>query len=170
MARRRTRWALAWVAAVAIAPGAGPEAADRAQERAPASPVVAWTLEAPDAASPATAFTATLRAVTEAGWKFYGATQTVEGPRPLRVRIEGTAFAIEGSPVAHPPPKTAHDATWSAPVSYHDGTATFAVTLRAAAGTTGNAPLRVKVRYQACSDELCLRPTEITLERPVTLR
>jgi hypothetical protein len=96
--------------------------------------------------------------------------QSVEGPRPLTVAAADPAFALAGAVRPETPPKTVKDTIWSALVAYHEGTTTFRLPLRPAATTAGDARLRVTVRYQACSDELCLRPTQMTLERPLVIR
>jgi hypothetical protein len=140
------------------------------QEGIKPAAVVIWTLDAPAAVPPSEPFTATLRAVVKARWKFYAMTQSGEGPRPLRVRSADAAFAIEDPITSAPAPKTATDTIWSALISYHESTTAFTLTVRPASTTHGDATLRVMVRYQACSDELCLRPTELTLEKPVAVR
>jgi DsbC/DsbD-like thiol-disulfide interchange protein len=141
-----------------------------AQAGAPPATIVSWTLEAPPAIDGSAAAPVTVRAEIKPGWKVYAMSQAVEGPRPLRVRVADATFVIDGPVTSAPPPKKAHDATWLAEVSYHDGTFSLSVPLRPTATTRGDVTLRVAVRYQACSEDLCLKPTEIALQAPIAVR
>jgi hypothetical protein len=157
-----------WLAAALAAGPATATASGQGQSKPPA--VITWSLDAPAAVAPATPFTATLRASVQPGWKFYAMEQSVEGPRPMTVAAADPAFALDGPVKPDAPPKTVKDTIWSALVAYHDGTTSFSLRLRPATTTAGHARLRVTVRYQACSDELCLRPTQMTLEQPLVIR
>jgi Disulphide bond corrector protein DsbC len=170
VARRHSSSTRAWMAVAVLWACCACARVAHAQDAVKPASVVTWTLEAPATASPSTPFTAMLRAVVKPGWKFYAMTQSAEGPRPLRVRSADAAFTIDDPITPNPPPKTVTDTIWSARVSYHERTTAFALPVRAARATRGEATLRVAVRFQACSDELCLRPTEMTLERHVTVR
>lgn len=137
-----------------------------ARQPGPPPAVVTWTLEAPASVRPAQAFHATLNASVVAGWKFYAMEQVVEGPRPLLVTTADLAFVLNGPVRPDAPPRSVTDTIWSALVAYHDRSTKFHVPLRSSPAA-GQRLIQLKVRYQACSDDLCLRPTTVTVTRPV---
>jgi hypothetical protein len=134
-------------------------------DRPPA--IVTWTLEAPPSVQPGRAFEATLNATVAAGWKFYAMEQTVEGPRPLQVTA-ADGFVLVGPVRPDVPPRSVKDTIWSALVAFHDRSTRFRVPLRPSSAA-GRQVITLKVRYQACSDEICLRPTTVTVTRDVVL-
>jgi DsbC/DsbD-like thiol-disulfide interchange protein len=165
---RRT---MAAVLAIGIAaPAAFAWQAATTRPGGPPGPLVTWSLDAPPEVRREGTFAATLKAKVTPGWKFYGAEQTVSGPRPLGIAVADEAFAIQGKPIADIEPTRVKDTIWSEVVAYHERDTAFRVTLRPAGQGTGPATLRLTVRYQVCSDEICLRPTQTTLEAQVVVR
>ncbi len=135
---------------------------------------VTWTLataEPARALRPGDRFAVTVRGEVERGWYVYDLTQPAGGPTALRITLPpGQPFATAGS-VTGPEPKRAWDPAFEIQSAKHDGTASFTLPLRVAAGAgPGQATLQVQVRYQACSDTLCLRPKTETLSLPVDIR
>jgi hypothetical protein len=139
-----------------------------AWQAGPPPAVVIWTLEAPASVRPAQVFDATLKASVVAGWKFYAVEQVAEGPRPLLVTTGDPAFVLAGPVRPDAPPRSVTDTIWSAVVAYHDRTTKFRVPLRPSPAA-GPRIIQLKVRFQACSDEVCLRPATITVTRPVLI-
>jgi DsbC/DsbD-like thiol-disulfide interchange protein len=147
--------------AVTAAPGAAP---------AP----VAWTLLGPAEpadARPGDRLEVTARATVERGWYLYAMNQPPGGPTPLRISVpEGQPFALAG-PVTGPEPKRGWDTAFEIDTARHDGTVAFTVPLQiAASAEEGKTTLQVQVRFQACSDTLCLRPKTETLSLPIEIR
>ncbi len=135
---------------------------------------VAWTLTAADdrpSVAPGSRLDVRARAAVEPGWYIYAMSQPPGGPTALRISVsEGQPFTAAG-PVAGPAPKRAWDAAFEIESAKHDGTVTFTLPVRLDAGAAaGQAVLKLQVRYQACSDTLCLRPTTETLSLPVEVR
>lgn len=128
-------------------------------------PVVTWSLSVPASATMDAPFAATVQATVKPGWKVYALEQTASGPRPLKI-TPTAQFTLDGPVVPTPGAKTVKDTIWGELVSYHEGTTTFRVPVRPVPGSPEPAPFALTVRYQACSDELCLRPMQVTLEVP----
>lgn len=165
--RRRCLWHCA--ALLPVVALAAPSVGVSAWQPGPPPAVVTWTLEAPASVRPAQVFDATLKATVVAGWKFYAMEQVVEGPRPLLVTAGAPAFVLAGPVRPDAPPRSVRDTIWSAVVAYHERTTKFRVPLRASP-TAGPRIIQLKVRFQACSDEVCLRPTTVTVTRPVVIQ
>lgn len=134
---------------------------------------VVWRLVAPDApvVRPGQRLDIRLRAVVERGWYLYAAAQPASGPTALRITVpDGQPFAPAG-PVKAPAPTRAWDEAFEAESAKHDGTVTFLVPVQVAAtAAPGAATLKVEVRYQACSETVCLRPKTETLSLAIEIR
>jgi DsbC/DsbD-like thiol-disulfide interchange protein len=168
----RRHWAVPAVMWLLLAGSVVVPSARQARGPAAAKPdaVVTWALDAPATVRPGTSFAATLRASVAPGWKFYAMEQPAAGPRPLKITVADAAFVIEGAVTPDTPPVLVQDTIWSSLVAYHAGATAFRLTLRPSDPASRDATLRVTVRYQACSDELCLRPTQTTIERHLAVR
>jgi DsbC/DsbD-like thiol-disulfide interchange protein len=152
----RARFALITVA-VASAPWLAPPASAR-QTAAEASQVVQWTLDVSRAAA-GDSVTAELRAAPRRGWRVYGQRQPAGGPTPLTITVVTPGVRLDGEIAADPEPEEKYDAVWSARVRLHTKATVFRVPLRVS-DVRGPGALRMRVRWQACSDEICLRPVQ----------
>jgi hypothetical protein len=139
----------------------------------PPAPVV-WTLEAPEARralAPGQRVEVTVRAVVEPGWYFYASTQLPGGPTSLRITLPEGQPLLPAGPITGPPSVRHWDPAFEIDAAMHAGTAAFTLPLQVARkASVGNVSLKVQVRYQACSDTLCLPPKTETLALPVEIR
>lgn len=124
-------------------------------------------------ANPATAragevVTVTVRASVDAGWHVYSVVPTPNGPSPTNI----TSLSI-GTPAAdttEDAPTRRLDANFGAVVGFHEGAATFARAFRVSANTPpGAGPQHVGVHYQTCNASICLPPTDVALDVPLTI-
>lgn len=138
----------------------------------PPSPV-SWTVAAagkPNVPVPGSRIDVEVRATVERGWYIYAMTQPAGGPTPLRITVpEEQPFAAAGA-ISGPDPRRAWDSAFEIESAKHDGTVTFTLPVAIdAAAASGPATFKVRVRYQACSDTLCLRPKTETLSLPLEI-
>jgi DsbC/DsbD-like thiol-disulfide interchange protein len=136
------------------------------------APVV-WNLVAPPdlrPLRPGDRVEVTVGATIERGWYVYAMTQPPGGPTPLRITVpDRQPFALADA-VTGPAPKRAWDPNFEIESAKHEGTVAFTVPLQVApSAARGKTTLRVEVRYQACSDTLCLRPKTETLSLPLDI-
>jgi thiol:disulfide interchange protein DsbD len=134
---------------------------------------VTWSLAIePDARiAPGRPFTAVLTATIDRGWGIYAMSQPPGGPIAMTVEMpKSQPFAFAGA-VVEPAPTKKIDRTFAnLETLYFEGTPAFTIPVRAQPGTSpGPHELIVNVEYQACSAELCHRPTTVTLKVPVTV-
>lgn len=146
--------------------------ASAAQQAPPAA--ITWSVALADprrVVAPGQVVEVTARAVVERGWYVYGMAQPAGGPTPLRFTVpEGQPFALAG-PVTGPEPVRGWDAAFEIETARHADTVEFVVPVRVEEGAAADkAPLTVQVRYQVCSDTLCLRPKTESLVLPVEIR
>ena len=118
-------------------------------------------------------FNATVTAKIDPGWYLYSMSQPAGGPVATSVVVpKGQSFSLSGK-VLEPTPTRRVDPNHSqlGESFTFDDLATFTVPLRVAAGTkAGEHVVRVEVEFQVCSDTVCLRPTTVELQLPVTVR
>lgn len=126
-----------------------------------------WTLELRGGPPPAGS-TFGLRAVVriDDGWRLYSLTQPPGGPVPTRVWLaEGQPWALAG-PVEGPEPMKEFDPVFGMDVETYVGRVEFEFPVEHSGGPA-TAAVQVRVRYQMCNGELCLRPKTVGLELPV---
>ena len=109
----------------------------------------------------------------DAGWHVYSLTQQPDGPFPLRVTgapaADGRARWAVAGPISGPEPERLPTSPFGIPVEWYSGAPQFSVPLVAGAGTGGRTVV-LRVRYQACSDTLCLPPKTIELSTRIAAR
>jgi DsbC/DsbD-like thiol-disulfide interchange protein len=151
-ARSRTctaRWLLA--ASLACAP-----AAVRSQNL-PEHPVT-WKLASPGSVSGR--LTAHLDATIADGWHLYSQTQPPAGPVPTSISIVGRGYALVGKPRA-PEPERIPDRNFDIISEVYSDS--VRVTLTLSRSSPAGDSLRVAVRYQACTNRVCMPPRTDTL-------
>ncbi len=122
---------------------------------------VKWTLRLePDAAAPGQKVLGRLSAAIEPGWHLYSLS-TPGGPNPTTIRLASPALATVT--FWEPQPKRAFDPNFKADTDTYEGSAEFLLDLEVAAGApAGPAALAAQIRYQACTDKICLLPARRT--------
>ena len=98
------------------------------------------------------------------GWHLYSTTQTPGGPIPTSISVvENSVFSQAGS-VKGPPPLRWFDSNFGIDTEYFEKRVDFQIPVRIGSESASGAhQLAVKVRFQACSDTLCLAPQNRTL-------
>lgn len=117
-----------------------------------------------------------LAAQIEPGWHVYSLTQQPDGPFPLRVTdgkpsTGSPGWAVAGA-VKGPVPERQPTSAFGIPVEWYSGSPQFSVPLvRQGESAHGVSTLAVlRVRYQACSDTLCLPPKTVELSTRLAAR
>jgi DsbC/DsbD-like thiol-disulfide interchange protein len=137
----------------------------------PERPVVTFQLDGPaGTVAPGGTVTTTMRARIEPGWRLYALTQPVGGPQPTRITLpEGQSFVL-AAPISAPTPVRKPDPNFDLETSHYESVVTFGLALQVRTGAApGPATLDVEVRYQACTDDICLRPRTVRVTREVTV-
>ena len=115
-------------------------------------------------------FTVKLTAHIEEGWHFYSLKPIEDGPIPTRIWLaEGQPFQLTGA-IGADAPETLLEATLHEDVELYEGSATFSLPVRVTAGSeTGSRKLVVNAQTQSCNNSMCLPPTTMKVEVPVTI-
>ena len=102
------------------------------------------------------------------GWHLYALDQKPGGPKALSFEIERNPWYFLG-PASGPAPRRAYDQEFKITTDTYSGSPEFSVPLGWIKGApAGTSEIRLIVRYQACSDKLCLPPRKESLKVTVT--
>ena len=133
---------------------------------------VSWSASsaAPAPVRPGDRFNAQVTGQIQAGWHIYSLTQGAGGPVPTRVEVAaGQPFRRAGA-VRGPAPRVKMDPAFQMNTESYEGSVTFTVPLAAAEDAQpGAAVAQLSVRYQACTETICLPPKTVNLGAAVQL-
>lgn len=145
-----------------------------AQENPPrrVSPIK-WSLKADLPANALKAgdkFTAQLTAEIEKGWHLYSTEEMPEGPKPTRITLAPNQ-PFDLIDVESPTPRRELDPNFNIETEFYEQSVTFALPIEIKKeATSGNHKLTVQVRYQSCTETLCLPPRLVKLEIEVPIK
>jgi thiol-disulfide isomerase/thioredoxin len=109
-------------------------------------------------------FVIELTAQIDKGWHLYSTERVEGGPTPTRIVIPtGQSFELAGE-IDSPAPHSSYDPNFQVATEYYDNSVTFAIPVRPLASSSGRNKVMVQVRYQACTQTLCLPPKVLELE------
>jgi len=112
----------------------------------------------------------TVRATIEPGWQIYSLTQKSGGPTPLEISVSPTPPFDLAAAATGPAPRVKRDATFGIETETYAATPVFVVPVRVSdSATPGPAVLKLKVRSQACSDNVCLEAVTTNVDVPVSI-
>lgn len=137
----------------------------------PPSNVVAWSASGENlrpAPEGGTVIDVTLRAKVEPGWKVYSLTQGGGGPVAMSVRLDSLSPYKLAGEIRGPASQKAKDPNFDIETETYSGEPVFVIPVHVPAVVDSSIPIELKVRSQACSDNLCLpaRTTTVSLPLP----
>lgn len=143
-----------------------------AQERQPAEiNPIKWALNL-QPAKPLKAgdkFTLQLTAAIDDGWHLYSTEEMPQGPKPTRITLSPNQ-PFELSDIDSPAPLRAVDPNFGAETEFYENSATFELAMQVKSDAApGTHKVTVQVRYQSCTETLCLLPRLVKLEIEVQI-
>jgi thiol:disulfide interchange protein DsbD len=122
---------------------------------------IKWTLTALQPAKPIKAgevVTLQLTASIEDGWHLYSTEELPQGPKPTRIAlIPNQPFEL--SDIDSPSPLRAVDPNFGVETEFYEHSATFRLSVQVKSDApAGTQKVGVQVRYQSCTETLCLLP------------
>jgi DsbC/DsbD-like thiol-disulfide interchange protein len=144
-----------------------------AQERQPAEiNPIKWTLKG-QPAKPLKAgdkFTLQLTAAIEDGWHLYSTEEMPEGPKPTRiVLIPNQPFEL--SDIDSPAPQRSVDPNFGVETEFYEHSASFALAVQVKRdAASGTHKVVVQVRYQSCTETLCLLPRLVKIDAEIQIQ
>jgi thiol:disulfide interchange protein DsbD len=111
-----------------------------------------------------------LSAAIDVGWHLYSLKKLDNGPVPTTIAVAaGRPFRLDGE-IESSDPIPMSDSQLGMTVELYLVKADFVLPVRIANdASAGPHTLKVSVRYQTCSEKICLPPKTVTIEVPVTV-
>ena len=139
---------------------------------AQAPSVVQWSGQAnlQSAAHPGDSVSVTISGVVQDGWHVYGLSQLPDGPTPLKVTIaENGLIKVDGAVTGTPAVKH-HDESFNLETQTYSRTFALTIPVRVKLeAVAGHSSIPVAVRFQACSDRVCLPPRTVQIAVPLEI-
>ena len=124
---------------------------------------MAFTLDAPDAARVGDTLTARLVATIAAPWHLYALSNAPgAGPIPTTIAPARPYLALAGA-LVETAPVVRFDPNFGVDLGTHAARAAVTVRLRIAADAPARGEVALAIRYQACTDRMCLPPRTDTV-------
>lgn len=99
----------------------------------------------------------TVQADIAKGWHIYSLTQKPGGPIPLRLELVGSADVLIRGVITAPKPDRVFDKNFGIETELYSGNPQFTIPVGVPGRSlTGLRKFQVAVRYQVCSEKLCL--------------
>ena len=132
--------------------------------------VVRWSAAAPSASvAPGGTVKIQVTAKVQAGWKLYAIEQPPDGPEPLTFDVaKDSGFSLLPKQLVAPKPKIQSDENFGLQTRYYENDVVFTVPVSLAASAAG-AQVPLEVTFQACGQNICLRPYTQKLLVPITI-
>jgi hypothetical protein len=108
-----------------------------------------------------------LSGAVEAGWHVYALSQPAGGPIPLRVSIDENPVAEGSGELQGTAPVKKQDPSFQQETELYEGDFVLLVPLEVKHASAGKQSIPLSVRFQACSDRVCLPPRTVHLSVPV---
>ncbi len=141
------------------------------QEAEPEPNPIKWSIKT-NVSEPVKAgdrFIVELTAQIEKGWHLYSTERIEGGPTPTRITMpSGQAFEMTGE-IDSPAPHSSYDPNFQLATEYYDGSVPFIIPVRSLANATSSSKLSVQVRYQTCTQTICLAPKLLELETQIKI-
>jgi hypothetical protein len=117
--------------------------------------VVKWSVDTQK--TTANSASVVLSATVEDGWHVYALSQPPGGPTPLKISVpSGSPMSLSG-PIVESTVTRHFDQTFNTETVYYLKSAKFTLNLQGTGAASAEA-VPIDIRFQACSDRLCLPP------------
>ncbi len=109
--------------------------------------------------------TVQVTAQIDEGWHLYALEPVPGGPTPTRIAAApDPPFTLDEKHIDSPEPKRAPDPNFGTETAYYEESATFGLPIKVAPSTpAGDREVEITARFQACTDQICLRPQTATM-------
>lgn len=113
---------------------------------------------------------ARLEGKLDEGWHLYSLTTPPGGPNPTKITLAADNPIADGIQIYQPKPETKFDQGFNLDTETYSEDPAFLLRLRVKkAAPAGDAQITVQMRYQACTNQICLPPVTKTAALAITI-
>lgn len=140
-------------------------------QQPPPTPIRWTSAGAPDPVRAGQTVIVQVTAQIDEGWHLYALEPVPGGPIPTKLSAApDPPFVLNEKHIDSPEPKRAPDPNFGTETAYYEDSATFGLPIRIAANTpAGEREVEITARFQACTDQICLRPQTATMRVKVKI-
>lgn len=132
--------------------------------------VVRWAAAPAGVVAAGATVKVTVVARVQPGWKLYAIEQPADGPEPLTFTVEkGRGFSVATKQIVAPKAKVQNDENFGLQTRYYENDVSFTIPVAVSASASGATQLPLEVTFQACGQNICLRPYTQKLQVPITI-
>ncbi len=132
--------------------------------------VVRWSAAPVGIAAAGSTVKVTVAAKVQPGWKLYAIEQPADGPKPLTFAVpKESGFSVTTTQITAPKAKVQNDDNFGLQTRYYENDVSFTVPVGVPASASGATQLPLEVTFQACGQNICLRPYTQKLQVPITI-
>jgi DsbC/DsbD-like thiol-disulfide interchange protein len=122
------------------------------------------------AAEPGKKIVIDLSAEIQEGWHVYGLEQSPGGPTPLRVTLDENGIVLSAGAASGSAPTRKQDQSFNLETQLYNRSFVLHVPIQVKPHPpAGKQLVPVSVRFQACSDRMCLPPRTVHLSAPIEI-
>ena len=104
------------------------------------------------------------------GWHVYGLEQPPGGPTPLRVTLDENGIVLRAGATSGSAPIKKQDQSFNLETQFYSHSFVLHVPIQVKPGSPrGKQSVPVSVRFQACSDRMCLPPRTVHVSVPIEI-
>lgn len=132
--------------------------------------VVRWSVAPVAVVTPGSTARIGVVAKVQPGWKLYAIEQPADGPEPLTFSVaKDSGFTLSPKQIVAPKPKIQSDENFGLQTRYYEKDVSFTVPVALPASAAGSLQVPLEVTFQACGQNICLRPYTQKLQVPITI-
>jgi DsbC/DsbD-like thiol-disulfide interchange protein len=133
--------------------------------------VVRWSAAAPAASvAPGGTVKITVAAKVQSGWKLYAIEQPADGPEPLAfAAAKESGYSVLTKQIVAPKAKIQSDENFGLQTRYYEDDVAFTLPVNVPASATPGTSVPLEVTFQACGQNICLRPYTQKLQVPIAI-
>jgi DsbC/DsbD-like thiol-disulfide interchange protein len=132
--------------------------------------VVRWTATPAGVVSAGATVKVSVAAKVQPGWKLYAIEQPADGPKPLTfAAAKDSGFSVTTKQIVAPTSKVQNDDNFGLQTRYYENDVSFTVPVSVPPSARGDTQLPLEVTFQACGQNICLRPYTQKLQVPITI-
>lgn len=151
---------------------AQPSDSPRASQDGPPTPIRWAASDVTQSVKPGQTVVVQIAAQIDEGWHLYALDPIEGGPIPTKLSAgPNPPFTLADKDIQRADPKRSHDPNFGIETAYYEDSASFGLPIVVAANAAaGEKDVEITARFQACNEQICLRPQTATMRVKIRLQ